>query len=366
MAIRRRTSNRLSKLSAFSHAESHLLEKTVYGGVISLAFVVFAVFLVVSEARRCLSLTLVETMDVDLSREETMPVRFNITFPHLPCRTIRVTMGDASGDFETESILKTLHMGEIHKWRLDEHGKRFDRQEYHTHRGEDNPFQIMLDYDDIKAMRKEIIARDGCEVAGWANIKRLAGNFAFLVRQEAILAAEEDLTTMDALISRHMRHMGGAPIEATAAQLLNSSHIIHTFRFGQAYKGQNRPLEGTAQIDRTATGLDRYFVKVVPVTFTPSFGRKVQSHDYSVTEYYEDVEGKTATLPGMLIMYEPWPTRVTKRETRLGLLHLLVRLCAVIGGLWTVCGIMNRGVHAGVVKIARLLRGKNAKEIRSM
>lgn len=283
MAVRRRTSNRLSKLSAFSHAESHLMEQTVYGGLISLAFIVFAVFLVVSEASRCLSLTLEETMDVDLSREETMPVRFNITFPHLPCRTIRVTLGDASGDFETESILKSLHMGEIHKWRLDGHGRRMDRLEYHSHRGEDNPFQIMLDYDDIKAMREEIVAHDGCEVTGWANIKRLAGNFAFLVRQEAILAAEEDVTTMDALISRHMRHMGGAAIEETAAHLLNSSHLIHTFRFGQAYRGQNRPLEGTAQIDRKATGLDKYFIKVVPVTYSSYFGRKVHSHDYSVT-----------------------------------------------------------------------------------
>ena len=283
MAVRRRTSNRLSKLSAFSHAESHLLEKTVYGGIISLAFIIFAVFLVVSEASRCLSLTLVETMDVDLSREETMPVRFNITFPHLPCRTIRVTMGDASGDFETETVLKTLHMGEIHKWRLDEHGNRMDRQEYHTHRGEDNPFQITLDYDDVKSTREEIIAHYGCEVTGWANIKRLAGNFAFLVRQEAILAAEEDVTTVEALINRHMRHMGGAPIEGAAAHLLNASHIIHTFRFGQAYRDQNRPLEGTAQIDRKATGLDKYFIKVVPVTFSSYFGRKVHSHDYSVT-----------------------------------------------------------------------------------
>ena len=266
MPARRRTSNKLSKLSAFSHAESHLLEKTVYGGLISLATVVLALFLVVSEMSRCLSVSVTETMDVDLSREETMPFRFNITFPHLPCSTIRVTMGDSSGDFETETILKTLHMGEIHKWRLDSAGKRMDRVEYHTHRGAENPFMIQLDYDDIKGMREEIVGHYGCEVVGWANIRRVAGNIAFLVRQEAILAAEADVTTMEALVERHLRHMGGAPIEETAAHLLNASHAIRTFRFGQAYKGQKRPLEGTEQVDRRATGLDKYFIKVVPVT----------------------------------------------------------------------------------------------------
>ena len=65
-------------------------------------------------------------------------------------------------------------------------------------------------------------------------------------------------------------------------------------------------------------------------------------------------------------MYEPWPTRVTKKETRLGVLHLLVRLCAVIGGLWTVCGILNRSVHAGVVRISRRIRGNNSKGFRAM
>lgn len=358
MPARRRTSNKLSKLSAFSHAESHLLEKTVYGGIISVVTVLFALFLVASETSRCLSVSVRETMDVDLSREETMPMRFNISFPHLPCSTIRVTMGDSSGDFETETVLKTLHMGEIHKWRLDNDGKRLDRVEYHTHRGAENPFQIILDYDDIKGMREEIVNHYGCQVSGWANIKRVAGNIAFLVRQEAILAAEDDVTTMDALIERHMRHMGGAPIEATAAHLLNASHVVHTFRFGQAYRGQKRPLEGTDQIDRRATGLDKYFIKVVPVSQVSYFGRKVHSHDYSITEYYEDIEGSTNTLPGVIVMYEPWPIRVTKAVSRLGVLHLLVRLCAVVGGLWTVCGILNRSVHAAVVNIRRSTRGK--------
>jgi hypothetical protein len=89
------------------------------------------------------------------------------------------------------------------------------------------------------------------------------------------------------------------------------------------------------------------------------FGRKVHSHDYSITEYYEDIEGKTNTLPGVILMYEPWPIRVTKAVSRLGVLHLLVRLCAVVGGLWTVCGILNRSVHGVVVKLRK--RGAASK-----
>jgi hypothetical protein len=44
---------------------------------------------------------------------------------------------------------------------------------------------------------------------------------------------------------------------------LNISHTIHELRFGPAFPGQVNPLNGAAQIDRKATGIDKYFIKVV-------------------------------------------------------------------------------------------------------
>ena len=310
-------------------------------------FGILAIWLIVTESVRCLSFAVLEDTSVDASREETMHIRFNITFPALPCRTLRVTMGDSSGNFETESVMKHVHDGEVHKWRLDASGKHVERQEFISPRGSDNPYQIMLDYDDLRAMREEIIGHNGCNVNGWMDVKRVSGNLAILVRQEAILAAEDDIDTMEALIARHMQHMNGMPSTDHGGLLLNASHTIHVFRFGGAYPGQLRPLENTVQIDRKATGLDKYFIKVVPVTRISYWGRQMHSHDYSVTEYYEPIlPGKSTTLPGVLFLYDLWPLRITKTVSRLGILHLLVRLSAVVGGLWTVAGITNRTVHS--------------------
>lgn len=270
-------------------------------------------------------------------------------------------MGDSSGNFETESILKKAHDGEVHKWSLDENGRHVERQEFVNRRGSDNPFQVMLDYDDLKSMRDEIIAHRGCNIYGWMDVKRVSGNLALMVRQEAILAAEDDVGTMEALISRHMRHMGGFPVDRKAPLLLNASHIVHILRFGSSYKGQLRPLEDGKRIDRKATGLDKYFIKVVPVTTVSYWGRQSHSHDYSVTEYYESISDGSATLPGVLFMYDLWPIRITKTTSRLGILHLLVRLSAILGGLWTVTGLTNRILHSCMVRIRRLMRTKTAQ-----
>ncbi|KAI8112163.1 hypothetical protein M9434_003487 [Picochlorum sp. BPE23] len=343
MAIRK-VSNRLARISAYSHVEDHLREKTVYGGILSLVGGLIALWLVVSEAVRCLSYGVREDMSVDLSREETMHIRFNVTFPALPCRSLRVTTGDLSGNFETEGLLKSAHDGEVHKWRLDPNGKRLERQEYLAPRGSDNPFVLYLDYEDMNEMRNEIVGHYGCNIHGWMDVKRIGGNLAFLVRQEAILASQDDIGTMEALLSRHMHH--GLEKDHPHAVLLNASHIIHMLRFGPSYSGQIRPLENTRRIDRKATGIDKYFVKVVPVTHKSFWGRETHSEDYSVTEYYQSITLGQNALPGFIVMYDLWPIRVTKSVSRLGLLHFMVRACAVGGGIWTVTNITNRLVHS--------------------
>ena len=100
--------------------------------------------------------------------------------------------------------------GEVHKWVLDKDGRHLEKQEFIRARGSDNPFMIMLDYDDMKAVREEIKNHYGCNIYGWVNVSRVAGNLHFAVRQEAVLAAEDDITTMDALLRRHAELFGAA------------------------------------------------------------------------------------------------------------------------------------------------------------
>jgi len=140
------------------------------------------------------------------------------------------------------------------------------------------------------------------------------------------------------------------------ALALNSSHVIHKFRFGKEYPGRVNPLENMVRIDRKATGVDKYFIKVVPVTHISLWGRERLGEEYSVTEYYQSLPPGSVIMPGVYFLYDIWPIRVILKVQRLGLIHLLVRLCAVCGGVWTVTGIVNRSIHS----IARVIVGSQA------
>lgn len=299
--------------------------------------------MVYSETVRCMGAHVVQEMEVDSSHNDILHASFNITFPSLPCRAFRLHTADNSGNFETESIMEMIHDGEIHKWQLDAKGRRLTRQEYIRPRDSDNPFIIQLNYDDLAAIRKELQEHNGCNVNGWMQLKKVGGDIVFSVSQEAIFAAEGDVTTIEALLARHAS-MGGN-VEHPDAMSMNISHIIHTFRFGDSYPTAQYPLESMSRIDRKATGIDTYFVQVVPTTYTSLWGRSRFGDQYSVTEYYTRLPPNSNTLPGIVFRYDTWPIRVHMRVSRLGFAHLLMRLCAVCGGLWTVTGLVDSGVH---------------------
>ena len=346
---------RLTRFSAFSHTEDHLRVKTSLGGLITLLGAALALILFVSEASRCLRVRYVQEMAVDTALRPTMYMEYNITFPALPCQAIRMDTGDVGGKFETESMHQQIHDGEVHKYKLDALGRRKERVEYIPPRGRDNPFVLTLDAQDMNEVREAVTRHEGCNVFGWLQVQRVAGNVHFAVRSEAILAVSESEQALQALFDRHVQIHGDTSDDDFHAIQLNSSHVIHTLRFGVAhFNGQQNPLEGVRRIDRKATGVDKYFIKVVPTEYVSLWGWVIETYQYSVTEYYSPLPEGSKSMPGVYLLYDTSPIQVNVRATRLGVLHLLVRTCAVVGGVWAITGAMNRGVHKGLAAFKRI------------
>lgn len=53
-------------------------------------------------------------------------------------------------------------------------------------------------------------------------------------------------------------------------------------------------------------------------------------------------------LPSVVFLYDFSPITVTVTVKRRSLLHLLVRFCAVVGGVFAVTGLLDRWVHSAV------------------
>lgn len=60
-----------------------------------------------------------------------------------------------------------------------------------------------------------------------------------------------------------------------------------------------------------------------------------------MTEYYTPVRRGEASLPAIYFLYDLSPIMVVNKDARGGVAHLLVRICAVVGGVFAVTGMMH-------------------------
>lgn len=170
-----------------------------------------------------------------------------------------------------------------------------------------------------------------------------------------------------------------SPFKAT--QFFDFSHRINRLSFGKDFPGMVNPLDGTYK-DHARTGVQgmwQYYVKVVPTTFTRSLGRTLQTNQFSVTEHFKPVGGAERGIPGeetwapalacvlctahrceallpagIFFFYDLSPIKVRYTEKRGGFLHFLTNVCAIVGGVFTVSGLLE----AFVYHVPRALRKK--------
>ena len=221
---------------------------------------------------------------------------------------------------------------------------------------------------------KKLSQGEGCNLSGYMNINRVAGNFHFALGE----GVERD--------GRHIHLF--LPEDAPK---YNTSHIIHELTFGPKVSASDHgSLEGVNKVttdENGGTGLFQYFIKVVPTTYKDFDGEIIgETNRYFFTERYrplmteligdehyelagEDNNNKKAgvyaggngkdshskhehhlhknsILPGIFFVYEIHPFAVVVSPKSVPLSHLLIRIFALIGGMITIVGWIDSVVFA--------------------
>jgi hypothetical protein len=221
-----------------------------------------------------------------------------------------------------------------------------------------------------KVEPKRLRHGEGCNLQGHFMVNRVGGNFHIAMGEG---------------IERDGRHIHTFNPEDTPN--FNASHIIHHLSFGPVpdeFKNNQEltALNGVGKIvtrDYGTTGLFQYFIKIVPTTYIGG-KRSVDTNRYFYTErfrplmkeYFDDddaVEGqqglvdkdeegkqasvlaghvgghahhdhhnvkKNSVLPGVFFIYEIYPFEVEVSSTSVPFTHLLIRLMATVGGVFTI------------------------------
>ncbi|EYB96609.1 hypothetical protein Y032_0148g2629 [Ancylostoma ceylanicum] len=126
----------------------------------------------------------------------------------------------------------------------------------------------------------------------------------------------------------------------------NISHRIEKFNFGRRVRGLVAPLAGAEQISESGQDIYRYFIKIVPTKiYQGIFGRFTMAYQYSVTFLKKKLNEGEHSHGGILFEYEFCANVIEIREAYRSLITLLVRLCAVVGGVFATSRIINNVIQ---------------------
>lgn len=214
----------------------------------------------------------------------------------------------------------------------------------------------------------------GCQLSGYMTVNRVAGNFHIAMGEG---------------IERNGRHIHTFVPED--APNFNASHTIYELSFGpDGQQNNGSPLNGVSKIvkdEHGTTGLFQYFIKVVPTNYIGlGDGKKqaknskiptiVETNRYFYTERFRPLMGEealdtsvgfnnkeqgedakqtmahaghggghsnkehhrvqNAVLPGVFFIYEIYPFAVEISKNSVPFTHLLIRLMASVGGVFTI------------------------------
>lgn len=363
----------IKKLDFYSKVHDDYRIKTQSGGLISLVSFITIAVLFFSELNNYLTVEVVDHIIVDTTLNQKLPIGLNITFPHLRCDEVSVDTVDSMGENQVDVA------GNLHKVNLDARGL-ISRGDHVAKTGECLPcleadaagqkrccntcqelkdayVAAGLSYYHVLDTAEQCRDIVGCQVHGDVLVSKVGGNVHVALGKSTI---------------RDGKHVHEFNIK-DVSDGFNTSHIIHRLEFGERVEGVSSPLEGTAKTVRHGSYMFHYYIKLVP-TLVTKMDREVYTHQYSVTESGKNVmprPGELTGLPGVFLVYEFTPFMVQKIEkvvlttaaslVAVPLSHFLTSLCAIVGGVFTVAGLLDALLYRGYRRLEKVSGGKSAQ-----
>ncbi|XP_047341217.1 endoplasmic reticulum-Golgi intermediate compartment protein 3-like [Impatiens glandulifera] len=368
--------NKLKSLDAYPKINEDFHSRTFSGGVITLVSTIMMLLLFFSEFRLYLYSGTETTLVVDTSRGGTLHINFDVTFPAIACSLLSVDAIDISGeqhlDIKHNIVKKRIDSHEnVIEVRQDgmgapkmenplqKHGGRLEHNEkycgscYGSEQSDDECCNSceevreayrkkgwgVSNVDLIDQCKREGYIQkikdedgEGCNIHGSLEVNKVAGNFHFTPGK-----------------SFHQSTFLFQDLLGFSMESHNISHKINQLSFGAYFPGVSNPLDGVQWVQATETGVYQYFIKVVPTIYTDIRGHKIESNQFSFTEHFKSSQfgNLRQTPPGVHFFYDLSPVKVTFTEGKISFLHFLTNVCAVIGGVFAVAGIIDSFVYHG-------------------
>jgi len=328
---------RLKNLDAYPKTLEDFRVRTFSGAAVSIVSGVFIFWLFVSEFMYYLSTEVQPQLFVDTTRGEKLRINVDVVFHNLPCAYLSVDAMDISGEHQ----LDVDH--NIFKKRIGKDGLPVPAGPQRQERLGDDSLKT-ADGKEVAEIDKNpcgsCYGSETCQVYGYLLVNKVAGNFHFAPGK-----------------SFQQHHMHVHDLQPFRNFKFNLSHTIHRLSFGREFPGIINPLDGVAKAsekEKDGAGMYQYFVKIVPTTYKSLDGNILNTNQFSVTEHFKSLQGESSHgLPGVFFMYELSPIMVEFKEQKKSFAHFLTGVCAIIGGVFTVAGIIDSFIYQGMKSLKK-------------
>ncbi|TPX37387.1 hypothetical protein SeMB42_g06908 [Synchytrium endobioticum] len=186
---------------------------------------------------------------------------------------------------------------------------------------------------------------EGCNVHGHIAVNKVAGNFHFAPGRSFQQS------------NMHVHDMGGM----LAGKTYDFTHDIHALSFGESI-GFHNPLDGSLKLQDPDAGamIYQYFLKVVGTRIQYRNGTIINTNQFSVTEHSRDPSKtpQNSGLPGVFFNFDISPMLVLYTEYRKPLAHFMTDVCAIVGGVFTVAGMVDGAIYAAAKLKQKVELGK--------
>ncbi|CAO3685578.1 unnamed protein product [Umbelopsis vinacea] len=378
--------SRFRSLDAYAKTLDDFRVKTTSGAAVTIISGLLIAILVLSELSAYRTSVMKPELVVDKTRKDKLPIAFNVTFPNIPCYLLSVDIMDDSG----QHVSGYTH--DVYKVRLDLNGNHIESEKTEKLGDDSHGADLALQQDEpghcgscygatspnengccntceevreayIKAGwgfsdpslyeqcvkegwrdKFETQSNEGCNINGKLLVNKVRGNFHIAPGQSFQQS------------HMHVHDMAGYIAGAPDGHKFDFTHHIHKLQFGEEISDKKKrrgakgtsveltnPLDETSQTTNDFGMMYQYFLKIVSTEFRYLNGKRLYTNQYSVTEHERNIVTKHGQdgLPGVFFNLDISPMMVIYQETRPSLTSFITGVCAIVGGIFTVAGIID-------------------------
>jgi len=328
----------LKQYDIFIKRDKSILVKSEYGGLVTLLGIFIMVLVAGYEIAVFRSVNIIESIGVDTAREDELNIIFDISFHQMPCSDVDIHLLDQNNHVIELTDIRELPIDTSNCLACFQNSQELccscdDVKEYYKTRGyiRDNPLTHPLCNDRLyveSKMNNNTLPRDGCRVSGTMKTTKGTGNFHFA----------PGTPTMG--FSGHTHVMNPFSLMADLEKV-KLSHTINLLSFGTIFPDMINPLDGISfKTEKIVRHI--YYIRLVPTVYTDG-PVSVRTYQYSVTNHTDTLDLTdpfSMQLPGIWWKFDFSPMLVKLEKREKYFTHLLTKLCAIIGGIWVVFGLV--------------------------